>query len=228
MKTHRISVIGAGFGALAAVKKLRKLNPRSEITLIAPKAEFIFFPSLIWLPSGLRRSDDLRISLERFIHKHQLKFHQGQVTGISDTGREVMTDNGVIKNDGLIIASGVRFIKKLPGIEHALTLCEGIESTQKITRQLQQIKSGTIAVGFSGNPKEPAAMRGGPMFELLFGIDTLLRRQNRRQHFEIVFFSPAPRPGKRLGEKAVNKILNEMEKRNIKTSLNSCSEKVTI
>ena len=38
---------------------------------------------------------------------------------------------------------------------------------------------GTIAFGFAGNPKEPSAMRGGPMFELLFGLDTWLRKQGK-------------------------------------------------
>jgi len=219
MSSHRISVIGAGFGALKAAKKLRKLDPQAEITLIAPKAEFIYLPSLIWLPSGLRTGDDLRFSLQKFLNRHNLKFHQGTVSGLSDDGRRVTTDKGDIENDGLIIASGVRFIKKLPGIENALTLCEGIESTEKITQALNTMESGTITIGFSGNPKEPAAMRGGPMFELLFGIDTLLRQQKRRENFKIVFFSPAPKPGKRLGEKAVDGILAEMKKRDIETSL---------
>jgi len=221
MKTHRISIIGAGFGALATAKKLRKLNSAIEITLIAPKAEFIYLPSLIWLPSGLRSGNDLRISLEKFFKRYHLKFHQAVVTGISDDGRLVSTNNGDIANDGLVIASGARFIKKLPGIEHALTLCEGIESTEKITKKFNELDSGVIALGFSGNPKEPSAMRGGPMFELLFGIDTMLRQQKRRDNFDIVFFSPAPKPGKRLGEKAVDSILAEMNKRNIKTSLGS-------
>ncbi|MCK5726869.1 MAG: FAD-dependent oxidoreductase [Thiotrichaceae bacterium] len=215
----KISIIGAGFAALTAAKKYRKLDPTAEITLIAPKAEFIYFPSLIWIPCGLRTGDDLRVDLNNFISKQNLKFHAGTVTGLEDAGRTVITDKGNVENDGLIIASGGRFIKKLPGIEHALTLCEGISATEKIAERLKAMKSGTIAVGFGGNPKEPSAMRGGPMFELLFGLDTLLRRQNRREDFEIIFFTPGAEPGKRLGERAVTGILKEMKKRDIKTQL---------
>ena len=215
----KISIIGAGFAALTAAKKYRKLDPSAEITLIAPKAEFIYFPSLIWIPSGLRTGDDLRIDLTNFIQELNLKFHAGRVTGIKNQGRTVITDNGDIENEGLIIASGGRFLKKLPGIEHALTLCEGINATEKIAQRLKEMESGTIAVGFGSNPKEPSAMRGGPMFELLFGLDTLLRRQKRRDKFEIVFFTPGAEPGKRLGKRAVTGILKEMEKRNIKTQL---------
>ena len=62
-------------------------------------------------------------------------------------------------------------------------------------------------------------MRGGPMFELLFGMDTWLRKQGRRDNFRLVFFTPAPRPGQRLGDKAVDKLLEELKKRGIETHL---------
>jgi sulfide:quinone oxidoreductase len=92
-------------------------------------------------------------------------------------------------------------------------------AAEKIRDRLTEMQGGTIAIGFAGNPKEPSAMRGGPMFEFLFGIDTLLRKQGRRDQFKLVFFSPAEKPGNRLGEKAVKGLLGEMKKRDIQTEL---------
>ncbi|WP_456415865.1 NAD(P)/FAD-dependent oxidoreductase [Thiolapillus sp.] len=216
----KITVIGAGFAALTAVQKLRKLDTGLHIDLIAPKPEFIYLPGLIWIPTGLRKGSDLSISLENFFRRLNVDFHAGRVTGLEQNGRVVVTDNGKVENDGLIIASGGRFIKKLPGIEHAITPCEGIPAAEKIRERLAAMKDGgTIAFGFSGNPKEPSAMRGGPMFEFLFGIDRWLRKQGRRDAFELVFFTPAEKPGQRLGEKAVSGILSTMEKRNVTTYL---------
>ena len=220
----KITIIGAGFAGLTAVRQLRKLDRNCEITLIAPRAELHYLPSLIWVPSGLRKREDIVVPLDNFFKRMDVVFHQAKVTGLSEGGRVVETDNkdinnGNINNDGLIIASGGRFIKKLPGIEHALTPCEGIEAVEKIRDRLLGMSSGTIAFGFAGNPKEPAAMRGGPMFEFLFGTDTLLKKQGRRKNFELVFFTPAEKPGNRLGEKAVDKLLGEMKKRNIQTYL---------
>jgi sulfide:quinone oxidoreductase len=216
----RITVIGAGFGALTAVQKLRKLDANLHIDLVAPKPEFVYLPGLIWIPTGLRQGSDLAISLESFFKRLQVHFHAGRVSGIKQEGRVVVTDNGEIENDGLIIASGGRFIKKLPGIEHAITPCEGIPAAEKIRDRLAAMKDGgTIAFGFSSNPKEPSAMRGGPMFEFLFGIDRWLRKQGRRDKFELVFFTPAEKPGQRLGEKAVKGILSTMAKRGVKTYL---------
>src|SRR3546814_5664442 len=57
------------------------------------------------------------------------------------------------------------------------------------------------------------------MFEFLFGIDTLLRRQGRRERFELVFFNPPKQPGQRLGPAAVAKMLGRMQSLGIRTHL---------
>lgn len=219
MTQIRLSVIGSGFAAITALRELRRRNPAADITLIAPRAEFVFLPSLIWIPSDQRRPEDLVVPLEDFLRRLRIGFHAGEVTGLADGGRTVLTGSGRIGNDGLVIASGGRFIKKLPGIEHAITPCEGIQAATAIRDRLAGMETGTIAVGFGGNPHEPSAMRGGPMFEFLFGIDTLLRRQGRRERFQLVFFNPAAEPGKRLGPKAVDGLLREMRRRGITTHL---------
>jgi len=215
----RITVIGAGFGALTAVRKLRAQDAGLHIDLIAPKAEFIYLPGLIWIPTDLRTGADLRIPLESFFRRKQVDFHAASVTGLREGGRVVVTDQGEVENDGLIIASGGRFIKKLPGIEHAITPCEGIPAAERIRERLHAMEGGTIAFGFSGNPKEPSAMRGGPMFEFLFGIDRWLRKKGLRDRFKLIFFTPAEKPGQRLGEKAVKGILSTMAKRGVETQL---------
>jgi sulfide:quinone oxidoreductase len=215
----RITIIGAGFAALTAARELRQRLPTADITLVSPATEFVYYPGLIWVPSGLRRGEELRVNLDAWLARHRISLHQGRVTGVSEGGRKVLTDRGEITNDALMIASGGRFLKAMPGIEHALTICAGISAAEMIRDRLAAMKGGTIALGFGTNPKEPAAMRGGPMFELLFGLDTLLRRQGRRDQFRIVFFNAATEPGKRLGAKAVQGLLREMARRNIDTHL---------
>lgn len=211
----RITIIGTGFAALSAAGKLRQLDRQATITVIGPRPELIYLPSLIWIPSGLRQASDLVIPLQRFFRKHDIHFHAGEATGLENDGRTVLTNNGPVPNDGLIIACGGRFIKKLPGIEHAITPCEGIAAAERIRERVKALGSGTIALGFAGNPNEPTAMRGGPIFEFLFGLDTQLRREGRRDKIKLVFFNPMPNPGNRLGEKALNRLLAEMKQRDI-------------
>lgn len=216
---QRVTIVGSGFAALTAVKTLRKANRTCEIKVVAPKAEFHYLPGSIWIPSKIREPNDLIIPLQPFFSRMDVEHVEAKAVGLSEDARALDTTRGEIENDGLIIASGGRFIKRLPGIEHAITPCEGIAATMRIRERLATLQQGVIAIGFAGNPQEPSAMRGGPMFEFLFGIDRQLRLEKRRDRFKLIFFSPAAQPGQRLGPKAVTGLLREMGKRGIETHL---------
>ncbi|MDX1353466.1 MAG: FAD-dependent oxidoreductase, partial [Thiomicrorhabdus sp.] len=132
----KITILGTGFAALTAVKQTRKLAPLANITVIAPQESFMYYPSLIWIPSGLRKGEDLRINLHNFFNRQKVQFVQASVENVINDGRTVVTSEGEYHNDGLIIATGGRFIKKLPGIEHAITPCEGIDAANRIKERL--------------------------------------------------------------------------------------------
>jgi len=216
---QRVTIVGSGFAALTAVIELRKRAPEIEITLVSRRPEFVYYPGLIWVPSGLRTGDDLVIDLRPFFERMQVRHLAGEATGLKNGGRLLETTHGTVENDGLIIASGGRFIKKLPGIEHAIVPCEGVAAAKEIRDRVRAMDGGHIAMGFAGNPNEPSSMRGGPIFEFLFGMDNQLRREGRRDKFALHFFTPAERPGNRLGPKAVDGLLAEMARRGIQTHL---------
>ena len=215
----RITILGAGFGALATVRELRRRDAGAQITVVSPRPELHYLPSIIWIPSGLRRREDLIVPLGPFFERMGVRHVAAEVTGLTDDGRSVHTTAGDIDNDALVIATGGRFLKKLPGIENAITPCEGIAAAELIRDRLAAMQGGTIAIGFAANPQEPQAVRGGPMFEFLFGIDTQLRREGRRERFQLVFFNPSQEPGARLGAKTVQGLLAEMARRGIATHL---------
>jgi sulfide:quinone oxidoreductase len=216
---QRVTIVGSGFAALTAVQTLKEAGVSTQITVVSPRAELIYYPGLIWIPSGIRSGEDLRIPLKGFFRRMGVNHVAAEATGLREGGRLLDTSEREVPNDGLIIASGGRFLKKLPGIEHAITPCEGIAAAERIRDRLRELDGGTVAMGFAGNPKEPQAMRGGPVFEFLFGIDQMLRKEGRRDRFRLVFFTPAEKPGNRLGPKAVESLLGEMRKQGIETHL---------
>lgn len=219
MSGRKITVVGSGFAGLTALRTLRKISREAELTLVAPAAELHYLPGTIWLPSGKRRREDLVVPLREFLQRQRISFHAARATGLSADARTLQTDAGEVRNDGLIIASGARFLRKLPGLEHAIIPCDGVAAGEAIRDRLAAMDGGTLCFGFGSNPNEPIAMRGGPVFEFVFGIDTLLRKQRRREKFRLVFFSPSQKPGQRLGERAVGMILAQMHKRGIETVL---------
>ncbi len=214
-----VVIVGAGFAGCTAIRSLRKGGFDGEITLVAPKAELFYFPSLIWVPAGRRSEADLRVPLADFLNKHDVKHIAASATGLDESGKTLLTDGDAISWDYLIIASGGRYIRKLPGIENAHIVCAGWEPTKAFSDRLAELEGGNLVFGFGGNPKEPSAMRGGPVFEFMFGVDTLLKQQGRRKQFKLHFVSPAPRPGARMGDKAVDRLLGEMKRREITTHL---------
>ena len=54
----------------------------------------------------------------------------------------------------------------------------------------------------------------------------MLRKQGRRERFELVFFNGAERPGNRLGEKAVDGLLAQMKKRDIRIHIGAKPKKI--
>ncbi|MEJ1999506.1 MAG: FAD-dependent oxidoreductase [Maritimibacter sp.] len=225
--TH-IMILGSGFGALTAVREIRKSRVDAQITVVSPNDHLTYLPSLIWMPSGLRDAADIDVNLEKFFARESVVWHQGRVANVLDNGRKGVLESGEeLTNDYLIIATGGRYMKKLPGLaEIAIIPCEGPAMGQLIHDRLNEMEGGTIAVGFGTNPKEPKAVRGGPMFEFLFGIDALLRKQGRRDKFKLVFFNGAERPGNRLGESAVDGLLKQMKRRGIDVHIGAKPQKI--
>ena len=212
----KIVILGSGFASCTAVKTLRKLGCKEDISVVSPKAELFYYPSLIWVPSGKRKLSDLSINLDNFYRRNNVVHKAASVTGLDPDTKTIKTDAGDVAYDYVIVASGGRYIKKLPGMaDHAHIGCEGWEAISSFSDKLNKMDGGSLVLGFASNPKEPSAMRGGPVFEYLFGIDNLLRKQGRRDKFNIHFVSPAPKPGARLGEKAVQGILSQMKKKDI-------------
>lgn len=215
-----VLILGSGFAALTVIRELRRHKVGAQITVVSPRDALHYLPSSIWIPAGIRKGADLKLPLANFFARNGVRHVAASVTGMNAAEKTVTTDTGeVFTADHIVIASGGRFLRKLPGIENAIIPCEGIGAAEAMTERLAALESGTIAIGMASNPNEPGAIRGGPMFEYLFILDTLLRQQGRRGKFRLVFFSPAKRPGNRLGEKAVDGILKEMAKRGIDTHL---------
>src|SRR5674476_1147095 len=105
MSTPHITIVGAGFGGLSAVREIRKRDTQVEITLIAPSAELHYLPGTIWIPSGLRTREQLVVPLSNFFKRMRVLHVAAEVTGLRERGRVVDTTAGEVSNNVLVIAS---------------------------------------------------------------------------------------------------------------------------
>ncbi len=213
----KVLVLGGGFAALEAGIWLRKYG--FDVTIVTNRDYMYVYPISIWIPTGEYNFDDCIIKWDDLARVHGFKVILDKVTELKVNEKVVKCEKNEFRDfEYLIIALGADKMKP-KGSENFLSICGAPEESLKIKEKLDELirkGSGKLAFGFGGNPKDPSNVRGGPAFEVMFNVDNKLRKLGLRDKFEITFFAPMPKPGARMGEKAL-KAMDDMFKRlNIK------------
>ncbi|PHR56187.1 MAG: sulfide:quinone reductase [Arcobacter sp.] len=210
-------ILGGGFAGLDTAIHLRK--EKYEVTLVSDRDYFYIYPTSIWVPTGKASFEDVCIDLQDLQKVHGFSLVVDGVSKIEAKERRVTLASGrtLEEYDKLVIAIGTSKLKP-KGIEHTLSICGAPKMSLEIKDRLDTLiakGSGSMAFGFGGNPKDSSAVRGGPGFELLFNVDTMLRKKGIRDKFDLHIFTPMPKPGARLGEKSYNMLLKMFERSQI-------------
>lgn len=216
----RILVLGGGMGGVeAAIALTQKLKGDYQIDLISNRDFLYIYPASIWLTVGKRTLEDLSVPLPQLAEIHGFNFLQEEVKEVRAKDQLVLTTSQEHSYDYLIIALGGSKLKP-KGIEHTLSICgspsDGMQIQERFLKLVEQ-GEGKVACGFSGNPQDATAVRGGPVFEVLFNFDTYLRDKGLRDRFELTFFSPSDAPGKRLGAGGLSQLQQLFQERDITT-----------
>ncbi|HSN16386.1 MAG TPA: FAD-dependent oxidoreductase [Anaeromyxobacteraceae bacterium] len=184
-------VLGGGFAGL-------------DVTLVSNRPYLFMYPTSIWVATGEVPFESVRLDLADLARRHGFALVVGEVEAVSGARRSATVGGRELAADHLILALGADKVRP-KGVEHAHFLGGDPAGTERLRDAIAALVakgSGRIAMGFGGNPKDPSAVRGGPAFELMFNVDTLLRRRGLRDRFELTFFAPMPSPGERMGKRA--------------------------
>jgi len=201
MAKHAL-VLGGGFAGLEAAIQLRK--QMLEVTLVSGRSFLFVYPTSIWVATGETPLADACLDLPDLARRHGFRLRKGTVESISGAARSAVVAGETLAADHLIVALGGDRLKP-QGVEHTSSIGGDPQAAVRTRQALEALLArghGRIAMGFGGNPGDPSAVRGGPMFELQFNVDTLLRRRGLRDRFELTFFAPMASPGERMGKKA--------------------------
>ena len=195
MGAVRIVVVGGSFGGLATAYELRRhLSPeRAEITLVAKDDQFRFVPSFPWVAMGQRRLEQISFPLAGPLANKHVAFAQETVTGIDTATRVVSTNAGEHPYDFLVIATGHRSANEaveglgpFDGPGHSpMSAGETEELAQAIGRLLAD--PGPVVIGAA-----PGASCIGPVYELAFELDHLLRHRKLRHQVPMTVLTPEP------------------------------------
>jgi sulfide:quinone oxidoreductase len=107
-------VLGSNFGGLTAALAVKhELHGDVDVTVISPSDRFLFNPSLIWLPFGKRRPEEITFPVAPTFDEHGVEFVHAEATHI-DPDRKIVTvaDGTAVGRaygyDYLVIATGYR------------------------------------------------------------------------------------------------------------------------
>jgi len=202
----KVLVLGGGFAGVETAICLKK-EENLEVTLVSDRDYFYIYPTSIWIPTGETTKEKISVSLDQLAVKHGFQVIVDAVSTVEAKVKKVTLHSGRILDDYdyLVVALGQDKIK-LKGIENTLSICGKPEEAIELKKRLDVLiekGSGTIAMGFGGNPKDTSAVRGGPAFEVLFNVHTMLKRKGLRDKFNLIFFAPMAKPGQKMGEKSL-------------------------
>jgi NADH dehydrogenase len=106
--THRVVIVGGGFGGLSAANALRREPVR--VTLIDRRNFHLFQPLLYQVATGGLSPANIAAPLRALLKRQSnAEVLLGEVCGFDVAGRKVLlADGGAIAYDSLIVAAGVR------------------------------------------------------------------------------------------------------------------------
>ncbi len=214
----RIVVLGGGFGGLEAAFHLRmRLGDRVHMTLVSNQDHFLFKPNTIYIPFGLE-PERLMIPLAEPTRRKGIHLVQASVREIDPGRQEVRVDGQVLPYDYLVIATGAGMrAEEIPGLaEHAYTIWtpqEMLRLRTGIQRLVEKAREGqTQEVLFVVPPNNKCS---GPLYEIVFMLDTWLRKQGVRSRVSITYTTCEKSFIQAFGPKLHTVVTEEFERRGI-------------
>jgi sulfide:quinone oxidoreductase len=189
----KVLVLGGNFGGLtAALAVSHELHGDVDVRVVSVSDRFLFNPSLIWLPFGKRRPEDITFPVAPTFEEHGIDFVQAEATTLDLVGRKVTTTGGVYGYDYLVIATGYRNnFEVVPGLGPGgnaytiTTLDDAIQAGEGWRRFLDN--PGDIVVGAT-----QGAGCFGAAYEYLFNASYRLRKAGLKKRVKLTYVSPEP------------------------------------
>ncbi|NNM99595.1 MAG: FAD-dependent oxidoreductase, partial [Candidatus Eremiobacteraeota bacterium] len=204
----RIVILGAGFaGHTAALHLSRLVRSKANVTVIAPRNRFTWFPSLIWVGTGTMSAEKVWFPLAPVYEKLGFDYIDGRAESIRPDERvvDIRRADGSEEHlayDYLVNATGPYLnFEGTPGLgpkegttQSVCSIEHALGARDAYLENVAQLKKGArrrfvIGVG------HPGATCQGAAFEYIMNVDADLRRRGLRDRAELVWLSNEPAAG---------------------------------
>jgi NADH dehydrogenase FAD-containing subunit len=193
MTRKKVLVLGGNFGGLTAALTVKhELHGDVDVTVVSAADHFLFNPSLIWVPFGKRRPQDITFPLAPTFAEHDVDFVHGEATELNLAARRVSTTAGPYDYDYLVIATGYRNnFQAVPGLgpdgnaSTITTLEDAVHAGEAWRRLLRE--PGDVVVGAT-----QGAGCFGAAYEFLFNTSYQLRKAGLKNKVKLTYITSEP------------------------------------
>ena len=185
----KIVVVGGNFaGSTAALELKRKMKANVDVTVIDRNEDFLYIPSLIWVPIKRREVSEISTPRRIVFERKGVKFVCTTALQVDPDEQVVYTEKGNYLYDELIIATGPKVNFDIaPGVKEHCCYIGTPVGAMKTREKLEAFKKnpGPIVIGATQN-----AGCMGAAYEFLFNIEKWLRDQNIRKKVDLYWVTP--------------------------------------
>lgn len=182
-------VIGGNFaGITAALELKRKLGYKADVTVIDPHEDFLFVPSLIWVPFRRRNIEDITVPRRKILEPKGIRFVRAKAESVDPDTKTVETTAGPMTYDQLVIATGPKpDFDVAPGVrEHSVYIGDPVGAMRTSEKLDAFVKDpGPMVI--------MATQRAGCMgaaYEFLFNLEEWLRAKGLRKKVDLYWVTP--------------------------------------
>jgi sulfide:quinone oxidoreductase len=134
MTRKRIAIAGTNFAGYTAALELKELvGDNHDIVVVANTHKFLFFPSLIWYPFGLREEEDITFDVRPIYQSHGIEFIEDEIERFDPPNNQVLTKTrGAVPYDYLLIGTGPKVdYDYIPGVRQHSHSIVGLGPAQR-------------------------------------------------------------------------------------------------
>ncbi|MEO1054138.1 MAG: FAD-dependent oxidoreductase [Bacteroidota bacterium] len=191
-----IVILGSNFAGFTAALQIKKqLKDKDyQVCVVSPTHEFLYVPSLIWVPFGRRKMEDIKFDLRPILQKKKIKFIEQAATNVDPDEKAVHLQDGAILNyEYLVVATGVKMnFDILDGLKPEDNKVQNIalpKLAMKTREAFEQLVEdpGPVVIGAT-----QGASCMGASYEYLFNMDKELRNRKVRNKVKLYWITPEP------------------------------------
>ena len=193
----KILVLGGNFGGVtAALESKRLMKDEVQVKVVSRTSDFVYIPSLIWVPFGRRKVKDITFPVRETLAARGIAFEQDEAVRVeAEQNRVVLASGKVETYDYLIIATGASLDwTAVPGLgpkQNSTSIFSPPDAENAFIDFREFAKSpGPVVIG-----AVPGASCMGAGYEYLFNFDHQARKAGIRDKISITWVTPEPKLG---------------------------------